>query len=62
MITAACFAMLSVGVGSSLACQSRDGMVEGADIERVKTCRAGILLGWMFILCGPVVSFSIQGL
>ena len=61
MIVSVCFAMLSIGFGSRLACQARDGLVSAADQQQVKACRSGVLLGWLFILCGPVVSFGLRG-
>lgn len=61
MIAALCFSMVGVGLGASLACQARDGLASAVDQEQVRTCRSGVLLGWLFILCVPAASFAIRG-
>ncbi len=61
MIAAVCFSMVSVGLGSSLACQAREGMGSAKDQQQARTCRSGVLLGWLFILCGPAAAFAIRG-
>lgn len=51
--------MLSVGLGANLACQAREGLSKVSGERQVRTCRAGFLLGWMFIMCGPALALSI---